>query len=164
MRAVDRSPARFSQWSSAGAGLVAVVSTGIYSWPALATGTLGLVLLVGGLVRGARRAVTLGALGLFVGAILAGSQGVPILPVLVGVTAAVLARDVGGTAIGIGAQLGREADTVRLEAVHVATSTVVGVVVTVAGVAIYRAGVGGRPILALVLLVVAAVLLVETLD
>jgi hypothetical protein len=164
MRAVDRSPARFSRWASIVAGVVALVSTGLYSWPALAAGALGLSLLVGGLTRGARRAVTLGSFCLFVGGILAGSGGAPVPPVLVGVTAAVLAWDVGGNAIGIGAQLGRDAETLRLEAVHLAASAVVGIVVAGAGFGIYRVGVGGRPLLALLLLVVAAVLLVKALD
>lgn len=164
MRPVDRSPARLSQWASAGAGLVALASSGLYSWPALAAGSFGLLLLLVGLVRGANASVSVGAFGLFGGAVIAGAQGAPILPVLVGVTFAVLAWDVGGNAISVGAQLGREADTVRVEAVHATASVVVGVVVAGVGFGLYRTATGGQPIAALVFLVLAAVLLVEALS
>lgn len=164
MRPVDRSPARLGRWASVGAGLLALVSGGFYSWPALATGSFGLLLLAGGLVRGANRPVSVGAFCLFGGAILAGAQGAPVLPVLVGVTFTVLAWDIGGNAIGVGAQLGREADTVRLEVVHAAASLLVGAVVAGVGFGLYRTATGGQPIAALVFLVLAAVLLVEALS
>ena len=164
MRPVDRSPARLSAWASAGAGLVALASTGLHSWPALAAGTLGLLALVVGLARGTRSRVSLGAFGLLGGVLLAGAQGAPVLPVLVGVTFAVLAWDAGGSAVSIGAQLGRDADTRRLEVVHLASSLAVGAVVAGLGYGLYRVAAGGQPVAALVLLVVAAVLLVEAID
>jgi hypothetical protein len=163
-RTVDRSPARLGRVASVGAGLLALVSTGLYSWPALAAGSLGLSLLLVGLVRGANGPVSGGAFSLFLGAVLAGAGGAPVLRTLVGVTAAVLAWDVGGNAIGVGAQLGREADTTRLEAVHVASSVAVGAAVAGAGFGLYRLGTGEQPTAVLVLLAVAAVLLVEALS
>lgn len=162
-REVDRSPARLGRLASMGAGLLAFGSIGLYSWPAFATGTLGLSLLLVGLVRGSNGFVTGGAFVLFLGGILAGAWGAPVLPVLVGVAAAVLAWDVGGSAISIGAQLGRGADTVRLEAVHIASSTVVGAVVVGVGFGLYRVGTGEQPVAALLLLAIAAALLVEAL-
>lgn len=166
MSAVDRSPARLGRGVSVGAGLLALLSAGLYSWAALAIGAPGLVLLVGGLFRerGSDAAVTVGAFGLFAGAILAGTRGAPVAPVLVSVTAAVLAWDAGGSAIGVGNQLGRDADTRRLEAAHLTASALVGAVTAGAGYGLYRAGTGGRPAAALVLLLVAAVLLVAALD
>lgn len=164
MRAVDRSPARLSGVASVAAGLVALVATGRYSWPALAAGAIGLLILVVGVAQGTRARVSVGAFGLFGGAILAGAQGAGVLPVLVGVTSAVLAWDAGGSAVGIGAQLGRDADTVRLEAVHLLSSLAVGAVVAGVGYGLYRTATGGQPVAALVLLVVAAVLLVEALS
>ena len=163
-RTIDRSPTRLGRWATTGAGVVALASVGLYSWPALAAGTLGLSLLLVGLVRGTGGLVDGGAFALFVGAVLAGAEGAPVLPVLVGVAAAVLAWDFGGTAIGVGAQLGREADTVRLEAAHLGASTAVGVTVLGVGFGLYRVGTGGQPIAALLLLVIAAVLLVEALS
>lgn len=164
MRAVDRSPARLGRGVSIGAALVALLASGLHSWPALAAGTLGLLLLVAGLVRGSDAAVTVGAFGLFAGAIVAGARGAPALPVLVSVTSAVLAWDAGGSAISVGDQLGRDADTRRLEAVHLTASALVGAMTAGVGYGLYRAGAGGRPVAALVLLVVAAVLLVAALD
>jgi len=161
--AVSRGPTRLSGWVSASAAVVAVVSSGFYSWAALVVGTLGLTLVAVGLVRGARAAVTVGAFGLFVGGIVAGVRGAPVVPVLVGVTCSVLAGDVGASAISIGRQLGRDADTTRLEAVHVTASVAVGVGTAGVGYGLYRAGTGEQPIAALVFLLLAAVLLVEAL-
>lgn len=163
MRPVDRSPARLSGWASLGAGLVALASSGFYSWPALVAGALGLLVLAAGVVRGTRAHVSVGAFGLFGGAILAGAQGASALPVLVGATSAVLAWDAGGNAVSVGAQLGRDADTLRLEAVHLLSSLAVGAVVSGVGYGLYRTATGGQPVAALVLLVLAAVLLVEAL-
>ncbi len=163
-RGIDRSPTRLGRWASTGAGVVALASVGLYSWPALVAGTLGLLLLGVGLVRGTNGLVDGGAFALIAGGVLAGAEGAPVLPVLVGVVFAVLAWDFGGTAIGVGAQLGREADTVRLEATHLAASTAVGAMVVGVGFGLYRVGTGGQPIATLLLLVIAAVLLVEALD
>lgn len=164
MREIDRSPARLSRLVSVVAALLALVASGLYSWPALAVGASGLLLLVAGLVRGAREPVTGGAFCLFGSAIIAGTGGAPVAPVLVGVTAAVLAWDIGGSAISVGAQLGRDADTVRLETVHITASALVGAVVAGAGFGLYRAGPGEQPVVALALLVIAAVLLVQALS
>lgn len=163
MRAIDRSPARLSRWASLSAAFVALVSSGFYSWPALAAGTIGLLLLAVGLARGTNAPVTIGASGLFVGAIVAGAQRAPVIPVLVSVTFTVLAWDVGGSAISIGRQLGRDANTMRLEAVHMAASAVVGAIVAGIGYGVYRAGTSEQPVAALVFLVIAAILLVEAL-
>lgn len=164
MRPIERSPTRLARWASAAAGLLALVSSGFYSWPALVAGTLGLVFLLAGVVRGTNRSVSVGAFGLFAGAVLAGAQGAPVLPVLASVTASVLAWDFGGYAIGLGRQLGPAADTRRLETVHLAASTAVGAVVAAVGFGLYRVGTGDQPVAALVLLVVAAVLLVAALE
>ena len=163
-RGIDRSPARLGRWASTGAGLVALASVGLYSWPALVAGGLGLSLLLVGLVRGTGGLVDGGAFALVGGGVLAGAGGAPVLPVLVGVVFAVLAWDAGWNAIGVGAQLGREADTMRLEAAHLAASTAVGVAVLGVGFGLYRVGTGGKPIAVLLLLVIAAVLLVEALS
>lgn len=161
---VDRSPARLTRWASLGAGALALLLGGLYSWPALAACVIGLSLLAVGLVRGNAGLVDGGGFSLLAGGILAGAGGTTVLPVLASVTAAVLAWDFGGNAIGIGAQLGRDADTLRLEATHVAASTVVGAVVAAAGFGLYRLGTGGGPAATLILLAVAAVLLVEALS
>ncbi|MUW14039.1 hypothetical protein GJ633_04720 [Halorubrum sp. CBA1125] len=144
--------------------MVALGASGFYSWGALVAGTLGLLLLLSGLVRGSNAAVTVGAFGLFLGGVTAGVQSAPTVPVLVSVTFAVLAWDAGGNAISIGRQLGREADTIRIEVTHVAASGLVGVVTVGLGYGLYRTGTGEQPVAALVFSVLAAVLLIEALD
>lgn len=164
MSRVDRSPATFGGWVSASAALVALVSGGLSSWPALAVGAVGLALVGAGLVRGLDTAITLGAVCLVASALVAAVGGAPPALVLVGVAASVVAWDVGGTAVGVGAQLGHDADTVRLEAVHAGASVVVGAVTAGVGYGLYRVGTGGQPIVALLFLVLAAVLLAAALD
>ncbi|WP_122090576.1 DUF7519 family protein [Halalkalicoccus subterraneus] len=164
MNRVDRSPAPLSRRVSLVAALVAVLSSGFYSWLALGLGAIGFLLLATGLARGTTRPVTLGAAGLAGGALAAGVEGAPVPTVLAGVAGAVLAWDVGINAIVIGRQLGREAGTERLEAVHAVASAGVGLATAGAGYGLYRMGTGEQPVAALVFLLVAAVLLLETLD
>lgn len=163
MTEVRRAPARLSRWGSVSVALLALAASGFYSWLGLVAGTAGLAVLVVGLVRGEHGAVTGGAFGLFLGAITAGVQGAPVLAVLLSVTCSVVAWDSGGNAISIGEQLGRDADTRRIEAVHMTASGGVGVVTAGTGYGLYLAGTGGHPVAALVFLLVAAVLLVEAL-
>lgn len=164
MNTVDRSPARLSSWVAVSVGFVALGSSGLYSWSALAVGTVGFVMLVVGIVRGESTGVTTGAFILFSAAIIGGVRGVSALPVLISATTAVLAWDIGGSAISIGNQLGRDADTTRIESVHVTASLSVGLVTVGGGYGIYQIGTGSRPVAALVFLLIAAVLLVEALD
>lgn len=164
MTVVNRRPARISRWLSGFAGVLALVMSGFYSWPALLVGALGAVILYAGLLRGMTGAVTTGAFGLFIAAILAGVQRAPVLPVLTSVTLAVVAWDIGGNAISIGEQLGRDAETTRIEIVHSVASLTVGVVTAGIGYAIYWVGTGGQPVAAVVFLVLGAVLLIATLD
>ena len=161
---IDRAPTRFSSGAAVCAAFVALVASGLYSWPALAAGALGLGLVVLGLARGSIAPVTTGACCLFVAAILAGVQRAPIAAVLVGVTAAVLAGDAGGTAVSLGRQLGREAETRRLEAVRFAASAAVGLGTAAVGYGLYLVGPGRQPIVALVCSLLAAVLLVQALE
>lgn len=164
MTAVDRGPATTSRWLSAFAGLLALVTGGFYSWIGLAVGAVGLVVLVGGLARGTNRYVSSGAFGLFLAAVVAGTQGAPVPSVLAGVVLSVVAWDVGGNALGLGRQLGRDAKTRRIELLHAAASLTVGVVTASIGYGVYWFSAGGQPAGAVVLLVLGAVLLVATLD
>ncbi len=161
---VDRRPTALGRWISGFAGVVTLVTSGFYSWPALGVGAVGVVVLWGGLLRGARSLVTAGAFGLFVASVLAGVQGAPIVPVLASVVLAVVAWDAGGNAISIGEQLGRSAETARIEIVHSSSTLAVGVVTGGVGFGLYRFGTGGQPVAAVVFLLLGAVLLVATLD
>lgn len=163
MNRIDRGPA---QLSSVVAGCIGVIAFGLsafYSWHALVIGAVGLILVFIGLISGLYATITIGAFGLFVAAILAGIQTTAVGPVLVSVTAAVLTWDIGSNGISIGTQLGREADTRRLETVHVLASTGVGVVASSIGYGLYMTGTSDQPITALFLLLIAAFLLLESL-
>jgi len=127
-------------------------------------GLAGLVVLAVGCWRGRHWAVSAGAAGLLAGVFVAGLDGAPVVAVVVGVGATVLAWDAGGTAIDLGAQLGREAPTARLEAVHAAGSLVVAAAAGGLGAAVYLVAGGGRPMAGLALLLVAGVALVVALD
>lgn len=137
---------------------------GFYSWPALVLGAAGVLVLWVGLLRGTRSAVTTGALGLFVASVVAGARAAPIVPVLTGVVLAVVAWDTGTNAISIGEQLGRSADTTRIEVIHGTATIAVGALTAAVGYAIYRFGAGGQPVAAVVFFLVGAVLLVAALD
>lgn len=163
MKPIRRAPSSGARWGAILAGLVALGTSGFYSWPALVVGGLGFAVLAIGLLRGSNANVTGGAFGLFVAAVLAGVGAGPIGPVLVSVIAAVLAWDYGGTAISIGNQLGTEAETGRIEAVHMGGSALVGTVTAGVGYGLYWAGSGGKPVTALVFFVLAAVFLVQSL-
>lgn len=163
MRPIDRSPARLSAVVAGGMGVLAFLASGLFSWSALRIGLIGFGLIVLGLVLGSRAAVTVGTTGLFLGGLVAGSQGAPPIAVLVSVTAAVLAWDIGSLAISVGRQLGTAATTHRLELVHIAASTGIGVAMVVGGSLVYATASGGQPVTALVLLIVAALILLAAL-
>ena len=158
-----RRPTRLSGAVAVGAGLVAVSAGGFYSWIALAAGALGLLLVVVGLARAAPVVVSLGAVGLLACGLAAGVRGAPAWATLTSVAATVLAWDAGRTAISVGRQLGREADTRRLELVHAGASAAVAAVTAGVGYGLFRVATGGQPVAALVLFLLAAVLLVEAI-
>jgi len=161
---VDRRPSRAGAGLTLAPALVAALAGGLYTSPGLLLGVAGLLGLGIGLARGSRTAVTLGGAGLFAGAVLAGVEGAPVGPVLVGAAAAVVAWDVATTAVSVGEQLGRDAETGRLETTHALASAGVGAVTVGLSYGVYLAGAGGRPVAALLFLLVAAVLLVAALD
>lgn len=164
MTEIERDPVRLSSWVAVSAAAISLGASGFYSWPALAVGFVGLALVGVGIGFGRAGGVTGGAFGLLVAALIAGSQGAPVVWVLLGVAAAVVAWDVGGTAISVGKQLGRAADTRRLEVVHAAGSVAVGAITTGAGYGLYQVGTGRQPVGALLFLLVAAVLLAVALE
>ena len=162
-REIDRSPARLSSALAVSAAALAAGTSALTTSTAIAVGVAGLVVVALGVVRGSRRAVTLGATALLVAALVGGLfSGTPYL-LVPGVIATVLAWDFGEQAISVGEQLGREADTTQLEITHAAASTVVGVGAGALGYGIYLVSSGGQPVPALVFLLLAAVVLTSAL-
>lgn len=163
MNGIDRSPARLSSAIAVAAAVVAVVATGLYSWLALGVGTVGFVVLVAGVVVGRRSTVTLGAVVTFVGVVVAGLQGAPGFVLLVAVVATTLAWDAATGAIGVGAQLGRDAPTARIELAHVTGTAVVGGIAVGAGYVVYGTPGGGWPLTSIAFSLLAAVLIASAL-
>ncbi|WP_137283733.1 DUF7519 family protein [Halorussus salinisoli] len=162
-REIDRSPARLSSALAVTAAALAAGTSALTATLTLTVGAAGFLVVTFGVVRGSRRAVTLGAVALLVGALVGGLlSGAPYL-LLPGVIATVLAWDFGEQAINVGEQLGRGADTTQLEATHAAGSTVVAVGAGGLGYGIFLASSGGQPVTALVFLLLAAVVLTSAL-
>jgi hypothetical protein len=159
---IDHGPTR----PSSALALVAAVTTtaaGVYSPVAFAGCLVGGLVLVTGLAAGEQRAVTTGSAILVVAVLTGGAAGAPIVATLVGVTGALLALDLGSTALSLGEQLGRRAPTLRLELVHATASTLVGLGIVTAGTAVHSAAAEEQPVTAVLGLVVAAVVLLLAL-
>lgn len=155
---VDRSPARLSAAASLALALASVAVTGAFAWSALALGGLGFAWLLAGLVRGSGRAATAGGVALFAGVLAAGVVGAPGVAVVLGATTAILAWDAAWRAITVGAHLGRDADSGRLQVAGLGASLLAGLAVAGLTYGVYRAASGGQPLVALVFLLVAAAL------
>jgi hypothetical protein len=162
-REIDRSPAQLSSALAVTAAAIAAGTSAFTSTIGLAVGTAGFLVVLAGVFRGSRRAVTLGSVALLVAALVGGLRADAPYLLLPGVMATVLTWDLGEQAINIGEQLGRAAETTQLEATHAAGSTVVAVGAGGLGYGIYLLSSGGKPVTALVFLLVAAVVLTSAL-
>jgi hypothetical protein len=160
---IDRSPARISTAFAVGAAFVATASGGLVSTTALAVAMAGTAGVFLALYLGSRRILSVGVIGLFLGAMVSGLDGATSLTVLASVTAGALTWDYGTTAISVGRQLGRQADTARAEKTHALASAGVAVATIAVSVGIYRSITGTHPVAAVFFLLLAAVLLVGTL-
>lgn len=151
-----------------GAGLVlaAVESPRVSEFLTVAPGLVAVPVVAVGLLRGtgSRLLVKAGAGGLFV-AVLVGAvvQEASFDALLASTAAGVVAWDSGEQAINVGEQLGREARTRSVEAVHVlATSVVAGLAVLLLA-ELRGLGAAELPLVAFVLLLVGGVLLAAAL-
>ncbi|GAA0244689.1 hypothetical protein ACFFQF_04130 [Haladaptatus pallidirubidus] len=160
---IDRSPARVSQLLAIIAASVAFGTSAFFGTVGSVGGALGLALVALGVVRGSRRAVTIGSFSLLVGVLDGGVAAAPAELLIPGTMATVLAWDFGEQAINVGEQLGREADTQTLEIMHAAASTVIAISAGGVGYAMYLLGSGGQPMTALVFLLIAALALTSAL-
>lgn len=158
---LDRSPTRVSATLALLAALAGVLALSV-SGPAVLVGVIGTGLLALGLYRGSRAAVTLGSTGVFGGTVLAGLAGSPPELLLFVTAATVTAWDVAEFAVGLGEELGRAAETRRLELVHAGSSALVATLAAIGGVLVFRT-IGRGPPLALVALLCGAVVLVVAL-
>jgi hypothetical protein len=159
----DDGPTQLSGFLASALGVLVTGASGPYDGVALVLCVVGTALVLVGIVRGSRGGVTVGCVGLLFGALAAGVQDAPTVVMLFSVTASVLAWDTGQTAIDLGEQLGRGADTRRLELTHLFGSVAVGTVTAVVGYLALQIGTGGQPVSVLLGLLVAALLLLAGL-
>lgn len=141
-----------------GFSVVALLAGG----PAALVGAAGLLCVGYGVLRGREAAVTVGAVGLFAGVVLAGVLGSPAEPLLVAAAGTVVTFDVGEQAVSLGRQVGRRADTTAAELVHAAGSTVVATSAVALAYGAFRF-LGGSSVLALVLTLFGAVVIAAAL-
>lgn len=160
MTGFSPAPARLSAGLAIAAAGVSVAAAGPAGAP---LGALGVVLIAAGVLRGARAAVTVGALLAVGGVLAAGLASAPVPGLLVGTAAAVLAWDLGEQAINVGEHLGRVASTRRLELVHAANGTLVAVAGIAVGYGIFLVAAGRQPVPALVVLLAAGLALAAAL-
>jgi hypothetical protein len=160
---ITRRPTKTGTTITLVAGAVATVFA-LFGGPSgFGVAVVGLAILGFGLLGVRQTLVDLGALVLFAGVALGALQGAPVLSVLLGTVASVVAWDAGGTAMSMGRQMGREAATKRAETVHALVGTAVGLVAIGGGYAIYRVAGGGKPTAALLFMLLAIGLLVSGL-
>lgn len=158
----DTSPSNVGQGMALVAALVAAAALAPVP-PAVGVGVLSTGLFALGLRRQSHRLVDAAA-GLLVGALLvAGVYGTPAELLVVSTAAAVLAWDVADNALTVGEQLGRRARTERLELVHAAATLAVAVVGSAFAYGVFELAGGGRPLLAVVLLLLGSTLIVAVL-
>lgn len=160
MKRITRSPTLLSSGLSLGAALVAAAAMGVQSDIALLSCVVGVLALAVGLVVGTQPLVTAGGAALVAGTIAGGIAGAPPLAALIAITGAVLSWDLGGTAIVLGEQLGREAPTTRLELVHAGASVAVGAATVAGGFLVYETATEGQPVSGVFGLVLAVFVLI----
>ena len=124
----------------------------------------GVACLLAGVRLGRLRVVDGGALVGFAGVVATALQGAGPLAVLFGTVAAVVAWDSGTNAITLAAQVGRGADTSRVEVLHALYGAGVGVAGGVLGFLLFRAGPTRQPVTTLFVLLLAAAILVVALN
>lgn len=129
----------------------------------LGAGLFGAVLVGAGVRIERSRAFGLGVVALGGGVLLAGLSGAAPWVVVAATAGTLLAWDVGDTALVVGEQLGRAAPTARLELVHATATAIVLAVGAGVAYAVFYLMEGGRPTLALALLLLGATLLAATL-
>lgn len=143
----------FAVVASAAAGILAALVT-----------VGGIVVLVAGVLSASHRIVDAGGFVALLGFLVGALGDASAVPVVLGVTAAVVAWDAAGNAVSLGRQLGRGADTVRVEALHVLTSAAVGLGGAVLGLLLFGVGPTRQPVTTLFVLVLAAAALVAALN
>ena len=159
---IDTRPSRVNAICALLAALAAAALVGLGARVALLGAATGVVALTAGLVTRSRSWLSVGALGLLAGVLVASLLDVTVAKVVVGGALTLVAWDLAENAIGLGTQVGRRASTARVEVVRVGVSAVVGTVA--AGLALLvRSPFGSLPLSSLVVGLAAALVLFAAL-
>lgn len=161
---LTRRPARRSAVVPAVVGTFAVAASAAAGALAAAVTVAGVAVLVGGVLTGNHRVVDAGGFVSFLGFAVGALGDASAAPVVLGVTASVVAWDAGTNAISLGRQLGRGADTIRVETLHALTSAGVGIAGAVVGLLLFAFGPARQPVTTLFVLLLAAGALVAALN
>lgn len=116
-----------------------------------------------GAQNGNRRFVTLGAGLAFVGAVVGGATGLPLMLAMLAGVGAIVAYDTGEHAVSLGVDVGNRAAVTQSVLVHAAASVVVAALAGGIGYAIYAFGPASLPVTGLIALLAAAVFLTYAL-
>ncbi|MEF8851308.1 MAG: hypothetical protein V5A28_02660 [Haloarculaceae archaeon] len=159
-----RRPGRRSVAVSGVAGSF-VVAAGVAGGPLpTAVALAGVACLLAGVWLGSHRIVDAGALVAFGGVVGAALLEAGPLAVLFGTVAAVVAWDTGTNAVTLSEQVGRGADTSRVEVLHALYGAAVGVAGGVLGFVLFSVGPTRQPVTTLFVLLLAAAVLVVALN
>lgn len=142
--------------------LAALVATAVsIGFPtAVAACLVGVTVLFVGLLLPRPGVITVGAVCVLTGVVLAGLAGASGLAVGVGFVGAVVAWDVGHNTLSHGRHVGRDAASPAPEAVHAGASLLAGLVAVVLGFVVFVLATSGQPATAVAFLTLGAVLLV----
>jgi hypothetical protein len=159
-----RRPSRQSVAIGGVAGSFAVVA----SVPGGPTPTLialaGVVTLLAGVWRGRHDIVDGGGLVAFGGVVVAALSGAGAMPVVFGSVAAVVAWDSATNSVSLSDQVGRGADTGRVEVLHALVGAAVGLLGGGLAFVLFRVGPTRQPVTTLFVLLLAAAVLVVALN
>lgn len=158
---VIHDPPRLSQGIAVAAALFGIIVTAPFTALSVLLGISGGVIIAAGVLYSHSTGwLTLGTAIALLGAVTAGAYGVvPIEFMLIGVTALVVAWDVGQHGISLGRQIGRQADTRRTELVHAASTVLVLGVFSTLAYLVHQSGLRDRPAPAVAVVIIGIVLM-----
>ena len=144
-------------------GSTVAIIPSLFNGPAMLASVTGAIALTAGISRGSRPLVNAGALGLYIGILLAGITNARPVMLLAAAAGAVVAWDTAENAVVLSDQLCPQVDTRRTESIHAAATASIVSAAAVGGYLVYVAVSMPRPTVVLVVLLVAVLLLVSVL-
>lgn len=160
LEAFDQRPPTLGLWIALGLALLAAAFAGSGSGLSLFLAGLGLALLVGGLFIEIEPLLTSGAVLLFLAQLVRVGAGGDLELSILGAVFAIVAWDAGEYTHGLGQYVGRSGRSRHAILTHTGLGLLVGLVPVGVGYLVYSVAPGGRPLSALVLLLLAALFVI----